>query len=121
MADNGTNDVPVFKDGDVFRLVLHVTDPDGVSKVEARFRNDSDRQVASIYRSVDLGGETDAVAEIEFGSGEDLAPGHYVCEYVALTDRLGNESLVATPGIEFRIEGDAEENRGPALLDWSFA
>lgn len=121
MASSNTNDVPVFKDGDVFRLVMHATDADGVSKVEARFRNESDKQVASIYRSVDLGGEPDAVAVIEFGVDEDLAPGHYVCDYVALTDARGNQSLVAAPGIEFIVEGDLEEHQGPALLDWSFA
>lgn len=52
---------------------------------------------------------------------EELAPGHYVCDYVALTDALGNTSLYSAPGIEFRVEGDGKDYEGPALLHWSFA
>jgi len=121
LSMENTNGVPVFSDGDVIRLEMHVGDDDGVSKVEARFRNESDRRVGSIYRSVELEDETDAIAVIELRVGEDLPPGDYVCEYVALTDKHGNQSLVTLPGIEFTVEGDLEDHAGPALLNWSFA
>ena len=61
------------------------------------------------------------MAAVELRVDEDLPPGDYVCEYVALTDGHGNRSLVARPGIEFRVEGDAGEREGLALLDWSLA
>jgi hypothetical protein len=99
---------------------MNVADGDGVSKVEIRFRNEGDKQPASVYRSVNLDGETDTVAVIELRVDE-LLPGHYICDYVALTDGRGNQSLFETPGIEFRIEGDLQEDEGPALLNWSFA
>ncbi len=121
MAGDNTNDVPVFENGDVIRLEMRVTDDYGVSKAEARFRNESQGKHTSIYRSVELEGETDAIAVIELRVDEDLPPGHYVCEYVAFTDVRGNQSLVAVPGIEFKVEGDLREHQGPALLDWSFA
>ena len=121
MADTKTNNIPTFESGDAFRIMLEVSDSSGVSRVEIRFRNDSDESVKSIHRSITLEGETQATAEIEFRVGEDLPPGDYVCEYVALTDQKGNQSLIAAPGIEFRVEGDVEAHRGPVLLDWSIA
>ncbi len=121
MAEGNTNDVPVFKGGDVIRLEMRVADSEGVSKAEARFRNESEGLLTGIYRSVELAGELDAVAVIELRVGEDLPPGRYVCEYVALTDGLGNQSVITNPGIEFEVEGDLEEHRGPKLLEWSFA
>ena len=121
VARDDTNGVPVFKDGDVIRLELHVTDSDGVTKAETRFRNDSEDQLTGIYRSVDLEGEPDAVAVIELRVDDDVPPGHYVCEYVALTDVRGNQSMLANPGIEFEVEGDLEKRKGPRLLEWSFA
>jgi hypothetical protein len=121
MADTKTNNVPVFERGATIRIELRVSDSSGVSRVETRFRTESEESVRSIYRSVTLEGETDAVAVIELQVDEDLPPGDYVCEYVALTDRKGNQSLIAAPGIEFRIEGSTEDRQGPALLDWSFA
>ncbi len=121
MAEIKTNNVPVFEHGDTIRLELRVSDSSGVSRVETRFRNESEESVRSIYRSVELEGETDALAVIELQAGEDLPPGNYVCEYVAITDRKGNQSLIAAPGIEFRVEGDTEDSQGPALLDWSIA
>lgn len=121
MADTKANNVPVFERGDTIRLELRVSDSNGVSRVETRFRNESEESVKSVYRSVELEGETDVLAVIELQVDESLPPGDYVCEYVALTDRKGNQSLIAAPGIEFRIEGGAEDHRGPALLDWSIA
>lgn len=121
MADTKANSVPIFERGDTIRLELRVRDDSGVSRVETRFRNESEESVRSVYRSVELEGETDALAVIELQVGEDLPPGNYVCEYVAITDRRGNQSLIAAPGIEFRVEGDAEDSQGPALLDWSIA
>jgi hypothetical protein len=67
---------------------------------------------------VELGGDTIEKASIEFRIDE-MVPGHYVCEYVALTDAEGNKSLHAVPGIEFRVEGGAEGRKGPALRDWA--
>lgn len=122
MADTKANSVPIFERGDTIRLELQVSDSSGVSRVETRFRNESEESVRSIYRSVELEGETDALAVIELQVGKDLPPGNYVCEYVAITDRKGNQSLIAAPGIEFRVEGGAEEDsQGPALLNWSIA
>jgi hypothetical protein len=121
MSDTKINNAPTFERGDRFSIVLRVSDSSGVTRVDIRFRNDSDESVKSIHRSVTLEGETEATAEIEFQVDEDLPPGDYVCEYVALTDQKGNQSLIAAPGIEFRVEGDMEEHRGPVLLDWSIA
>ncbi len=116
-----TNNVPTFERGDAFRIVLEVSDSDGLSRVEIRFRNESEESIKSVYRSVELDGEPGGQAQIEVRVDEDLPPGYYVCEYVALTDKKGNRSLFATPGIEFRVEGSTEEHQGPALLNWSFA
>jgi hypothetical protein len=121
MADTKANNVPVFERGGTIRLELRVRDSSGVSRVEIRFRNESEDSIRSVYRSVELEGETDALAVIELQVDEDLPPGDYVCEYVALTDRKGNQSLLAAPGIEFRVEGSVEDRQGPALLDWSIA
>lgn len=118
MAETKTRNVPVFKSGQIVHLTLSVEDESGVTLLEARFRNED--EIGSIYREVKLGGGTNEEAAIEFRVDE-MAPGHYVCEYVALTDAEGNKSLHAAPGIEFRVEGDAESRRGPALRDWSFA
>ena len=115
------NGVPIFDNGDSFRLELEVSDASGVSRVEARFRNEQPTAANSIYRAVDLDGETDTVAVLEFQVDEDVPPGYYVCEYIALTDKLGNQSMFATPGIEFRVDGDAADRRGPELRKWSFA
>ncbi|PLS87312.1 MAG: hypothetical protein CYG60_02580 [Actinobacteria bacterium] len=115
------HDVPVFEDGDTIRLELRVGDDSGVARVETRFTNEGPESIKSVYRSVDLHGEKDTVAVIEFRVGEDLSPGNYSCEYIALTDNLGNRSVIAAPGIEFRVEGNLEDRQGPALLDWSFA
>jgi hypothetical protein len=119
MAETKTRDIPVFKNGQVVHLKLDVEDESGVSLLEARFRNEDDSS-GGIYRRVELDGGTNERADIEFRIDE-MAPGHYVCEYVALTDAEGNKSLHAVPGIEFRVEGDRESHRGPALRDWSFA
>lgn len=119
MAETKTSNFPLFKSGQIFHLNLFVEDKSGVTLLEARFRNEDDSS-GSIYRKVELGGGTTETADIEFRVDE-MAPGHYVCEYVALTDAEGNKSLHAVPGIEFRVEGDAESHRGPALRDWSFA
>jgi len=121
MADTKANNVPVFERGDTVRLELRVSDSSGVSRVETRFRNESGESVRSVYRSVELEGETDALAVIELQVDEDLPPGDYVCEYVVLTDQKGNQSMIAAPGIEFRIEGSVEDRQGPALLNWSIA
>ena len=119
MAETETRDIPVFKGGQIVHLNMSVEDESGVTLLEARFRNE-DESSGGIYEKVELGGGTTETAVIEFRVDE-MAPGHYVCEYVALTDTQGNKSLHAVPGIEFRIEGDIEEHRGPALRDWSFA
>jgi hypothetical protein len=121
MADTKTNSVPTFEYGDTVRIELRVSDSSGVSRVEIRFRNESEALVGSIHRSVELEGETDATVVIELPVGEDLPPGDYVCEYVALTDQKGNTSLITAPGIMFRVEGSIEDRQGPALLNWSFA
>ena len=121
MAEIGITNVPTFEHGDAFRIVLEVSDSSGVARVETRFRNESEESVRSIYRAVELNGEPDAEAVIEVQVDDDIPPGYYVCEYVALTDRKGNQSLFATPGIEFRVEGTSEDRQGPALLNWSFA
>lgn len=120
-SDTKVNDVPVFEYGDNIRIELRVSDSSGVSKVETRFRNESEESVESIYRSTQLQGETEALAVIELQIDGQIPPGSYVCEYIALTDKLGNKSLISAPGIEFRVEGDVEDHQGPELLEWSFA
>jgi len=121
VTDTKTNNVPTFEHGDTVRIELRVSDSSGISRIEIRFRNEGEESVKSIYRSVELRGETDATALIELPVGEDVPPGEYVCEYVALTDQKGNTSLITAPGIEFRVEGTTEDRQGPALLDWSIA
>jgi hypothetical protein len=118
-TETTTRDVPVFKNGQIVHLNLLVEDESGVVLLEARFRNE-DNSSADFYQRVELSGGTTETAVIEFRVDE-MAPGHYVCEYVALTDAEGNKSLHAVPGIEFHVEGDAESHKGPALRDWSFA
>lgn len=121
MSDTKTNNVPTFERGDTFGIVLEVSDSSGVARVDIRFRNEGEESVKSIHRSVNLDGEPDTQVMIELQVDEDWPPGDYVCEYVALTDRKGNRSLYATPGIEFHVEGSTEDRQGPALLNWSFA
>ncbi len=121
MAETKSKDVPTFERGDVIRIELKVADDSGVELVEARFRNESREAVRSIHRSVELDGETETTAILELRAGDELPPGDYVCEYISLTDKLGNKSLIAAPGIEFHVEGDAKDYEGPSLLDWSFA
>jgi hypothetical protein len=121
VTDTKTNNVPTFEYGDTIHIELRVSDSSGISRIEIRFRNEGEGSVKSIHRSVVLEGETDATALIELPVGEDVPPGDYVCEYVALTDRKGNTSLVAAPDMGFRIEGTTEDQQGPALLDWSIA
>lgn len=121
MAETETNSVHTYEHGDTVRIMLEVSARSGVKRVDARFTNESGESVKSIHRSVELGGETTTTAVIEIHVDDDMPPGDYVCEYVALTDCEDRRALFAAPGIEFRIEGDAEENQGPALLDWSFA
>ncbi len=119
MTQTTATDIPVFKSDEVARLNLFVEDEQGVTLLEARFRNEDD-SAGSVYQRVELGGSPTETAVIEFRINE-MVPGHYVCEYVALTDGDGNKSLHAAPGIEFHVEGDAESHKGPALRDWSFA
>ncbi len=119
MTETRTRDIPVFKGDQIVHLNISVEDESGVTLLEARFRNE-DESSGGIYKKVELGGEATETAVIEFRVSE-MAPGHYVCEYVALTDAQGNKSLHAVPGIEFHVEGDIQEHRGPALRDWSFA
>lgn len=121
MAEISTENVPTFEAGDSFRLKFTATDENGVAHAEIKFRNESKKLVASIRREVDLGGESEVTAEFNFDVNEELAPGHYVCEYIAFTDVLGNKSLFSKPGIEFYVEGDEKDHEGPALLDLSFA
>lgn len=121
MTEVERKNVPTFEYGDVVRIALKVADDSGVQFVEARFRNESRKAVYSIHRSVELDGETEATVILEFAADDGLPPGDYVCEYISLTDKLGNKSLIAAPGIEFHVEGEAKDYEGPALLDWSFA
>jgi hypothetical protein len=121
MTEIQTHDVPTYRPGDTIRLELELTDSNGVLEVGARFRVASSESVRSIYRSVKLDGETNAVAVIELELDENSPPGEYVCEYIALTDRLGNTSLIVSPGIEFRVEGVAGDRQGPELAGWRFA
>ncbi len=121
MTEITAEGVPIFEAGDIIRLKFTATDDIGVAHAEIRFRNKSKRLVASIHREIDLGGEPEVTAEFVFDVSAELIPGDYVCEYVALTDNQGNKSLFATPGIEFRVEGDERDHEGPALLDLSFA
>jgi hypothetical protein len=120
MAETETKSVPTFEHGDAFSIILELSDTSGVSRVDTRFTNESEESVKSIRRSVELGGEPDARAVIQLRVDEDWPPGHYVCEYVAITDQKGNRSLIAAPGIEFRVEGGTEDYQGPALRRWSF-
>src|SRR5215211_987047 len=121
MTEIATENVPTFQPGDVIRLQFTATDDNGVVHAEIRFRNKSRRLVASVRREIDLEGGPEVTGEFVFDVGEELVPGEYVCEYVAITDKLGNKSLFSTPGIEFRVEGDTKEHEGPSLLDLSFA
>jgi hypothetical protein len=121
VAETKTNNIPTFEYGDTVRIELRVSDSSGITRIEIRFRNEGGESVKSIYRSVELEGETDATAVIQLPIGEDMPPGDYVCEYVALTDQKGNTSLIAAPDMGFRVEGTTEDRQGPALLDWSIA
>lgn len=121
MIETKTHDVPIYKPGDTVRIELEVTDSSGVSEVGARFRVAGGKSAKSIYRSVKLEGETDALAVIELEVDDSLPSGKYACEYIALTDLLGNTALVVSPGIEFRVEGVAGDQRGPELAGWRFA
>jgi hypothetical protein len=121
MTEISTKGVPTFQTGDSFRLQFTATDENGIARAEIKFRNTSKRRVAAIRQEIDLAGEPEVTASFSFNVNEELAPGHYVCEYIAFTDNLGNTSLFSTPGIEFRIEGDEKDHEGPALLDLSFA
>jgi hypothetical protein len=120
MTELASKDVHTFEPGDTFRIRFSASDDNGVAHAEIKFRNTSNRPVTSIRREMDLGGESEVTFSFDFEVDERLAPGHYVCEYIALTDKLGNTSLFTTPGIEFRIEGNEKVHEGPALLNWSF-
>ena len=121
MAETKTHDVPTYNPGDIIRLELEVRDDNGVSEVGARFRSTSGESPLSIHRSVKLEGETQALAVIELAVEDNLPSGEYECEYIALTDQLGNTSLIVSPGIEFRVEGVVGDRQGPELAGWRFA
>lgn len=121
MAEMTTEETPTFEAGSVIRLRFTATDENGVAHAEIKFRNKSKRLVASIRREVELNGEPEVTADFSFDVDAELAPGHYVCEFVAFTDGLGNKSLISTPGIEFRVEGDEKDHEGPTLQNLSFA
>ncbi len=120
MTDTATNSIRVYERDEVVRLKLLVNDASGVSRIEIRFRNDSNTSVKGVHHSVEVPGETDAEVLVEI-EPDELKPGDYVCEYIALYDLEDNRSLIVNPGIEFRVEGDEEEVRGPELRKWSFA
>jgi hypothetical protein len=120
MADTTAQDIRVYEREEAVRLILVVNDASGVAKIDILFRNDSNSSAPNVQRTVELPGDIDAEVLIEIEPGE-LRPGNYVCEYIALYDSEHNRSLLVNPGIEFRVEGDEEEVRGPELRDWSFA
>jgi hypothetical protein len=107
MTKTKTNDVPTYKPGDTIRITLEVADENGAR---------------SFYKSVKLDGDdVEAVAALEIEVDAAFPSGDYSCEYLALTDGLGNQTLIVSPGIEFHVEGTKENNEGPALRKWSFA
>lgn len=121
MTETKTNDVPTYKLGDTIRIALEVTDENGVIDVGARFRLNKAGTARSFYRSVKLNGDVEAIAALEIDVDAAFPSGDYTCEYLALTDGLGNQTLIVSPGIEFHVEGAKESNEGPALRKWSFA
>lgn len=122
MTEVKTEDTPIFEASDTIRIELEVTDNSGVSEVGARFRVASGSHYPkSIYKAVELDGETNATVVIEFHVGDELPPGDYTCEYISLTDQKGNNSLFVNPGIEFKVEGTSEDQEGPVLEGWRFA
>lgn len=121
MAEMATEQIPTFEAGSIIRLRFTATDDNGVARAEIKFRNKSKKLVASIRREVDLNKDPEVTAEFSFDVDSELAPGHYVCEYIAFTDGLGNTSLISAPGIEFRVEGDERDHEGPTLRELTFA
>ena len=119
MTETTTN-ILTFGVGDVIRIELTVQDDSGVAEVEARFRYTDSSYFRYILRPVKLDGGTIETPIIEIEVTDDLASGDYVCEYLSFTDNNGNSSLVASPGIEFRIEGTSAETGGPELAGWQF-
>lgn len=121
MTETIAKDTPTFKAEETVRLQFTATDDNGVARAEIKFRNEGKRRLASVRREIELSGEPEVTAEFEFRVGEELIPGHYVCEYIVLTNKLGNRSIVATPGIEFYVAGDERDHEGPELQSLSFA
>ncbi|MDQ3506887.1 MAG: hypothetical protein M3494_02545 [Actinomycetota bacterium] len=122
MTKTKTNDIPTYKPGDTIRITLEVADENGVADVGARFRLNKAGTARSFYKSVKLDGDdVEAVAALEIEVDAAFPSGDYSCEYLALTDGLGNQTLIVSPGIEFHVEGTKENNEGPALRKWSFA
>lgn len=121
MTETSTKNVPTFEAGDIVRIQFTATDDNGVAHAEIKFRNKGKRRLAGIKREIELSGEPEVTAEFTFDVGEELIPGHYVCEYIVLTDKLGNRSIDTAPDVEFHVAGDERDHEGPRLRDLSFA
>ena len=49
---------------------------------------------------------------------DDIAPGEYVCGYLDLQDIRGNQTVISSTDIRFRIEDIPGDHEGPELEHW---
>jgi hypothetical protein len=114
-----TKQIPTYGLGDTIRIELDVSDPSGVTDVWLRFSIATD-----VTRKIDLRanaqGVTDTTVVLEQEVTERLAPGEYKCQFLSLTDRLGNQTLISSPAMHFRVEGVPGDHEGPELKDWRY-
>lgn len=104
--------------GNTIRIELEVSDESGVGEVRARFSL-VDNLTQSIFFSTTGSGETkDDTIILEKEVTEDIAPGEYECQWIALEDMRGNQNLISSPGIRFRVDNVPGDHDPPELKGW---
>ncbi len=114
-----TKQVPTYRLGDTIKIVLDVSDRSGVEEVRANFVLITD-VTRDFTLHAEAQGQHNASLVLEVEVTENMAPGEYYCQYVALYDTKGNKSLVSRPGIELYIEDIPGDHEGPKLESWHY-
>lgn len=112
-----TQQLATYGLGDKIRIELEVSDESGVGAAAAQFVNEQESG-KQIMLAGDGGGETSTVVVLETEVVEGMAPGHYQCFYVSLTDNLGNKRITRPDEMKFIIEDIPGDHQGPRLHGW---
>lgn len=108
--------------GETIRIELSLRDKTGIGDIAAVFNRSptfTRPSACSIVMNANGGNRVEARVELKTQITNQTAPGEYVCEYIQVTDTLGNQ-VSYHPDIRFRIENIPGDHEGPELLDWEF-